>query len=106
MILAVFFALLVIFVVLPLAGVALWYLISMFVVGLLVGLLGRLVVPGRTPIGLWATVGCGLFGAIVGGGVGRAIHHGWFVTVLVEIALAGGAVALWSATHRRAVAAR
>lgn len=101
MIFAVFLALIVIFVILPLAGVALWYLLSIFFVGLVVGLLGRLVVPGRTPIGIWATVGCGLIGSIFGSGIGRAINHGRFITILLEIAIAAAAVALWSGTHRR-----
>jgi uncharacterized membrane protein YeaQ/YmgE (transglycosylase-associated protein family) len=101
--LVVFVALVVIFVVLPLVGVALWWLISTAVIGLIVGALGRLVVPGRSPIGLLATIACGLIGALVGGGIGRAIGHSHFVTILVEIAVAAGAVALWDVTHRRSI---
>jgi uncharacterized membrane protein YeaQ/YmgE (transglycosylase-associated protein family) len=104
-ILAVFIALVVIFVLLPILGVALWWLISTLVVGLIVGALGRLIVPGHNPIGFLPTVACGLIGALVGGAIGDAIG-GRFVTVLVEVGLAAAAVAVWSATHREEVAAR
>ena len=105
MILAVFIVLLVLFVVLPLAGVALWWLITTAIVGLIIGGLGRLIVPGRNPIGFLATVVCGLIGALIGGGIGHAIG-GRFVTVLCEIGVAAGAVAIWSATHRTAIGGR
>ena len=103
MILAVFVALVVIFVVLPLIGVALWWLISTAIVGLIVGALGRLIVPGRTRIGVLATIACGLVGALVGGAVGRGIGHGRFVTILIEIGVAAGAVAIWDVTHRSSI---
>jgi uncharacterized membrane protein YeaQ/YmgE (transglycosylase-associated protein family) len=101
-ILAVFVALVVIFVVLPLVGVALWWLISTAVVGLVVGALGRLIVPGTQSIGFLATIACGLAGALVGGAIGRAVG-GRFVTVLIEIGVAAAAVAVWDATHRRPI---
>ena len=103
--LAVFVALVVLFVVLPLVGVALWWLISTAIVGLIVGALGRLIVPGPTPIGLFPTIVCGLAGAFIGGAIGHAIG-GWFVTVLVEIGVSAAAVALWDGTHRRPVGGR
>lgn len=102
MILAVFVALVVIFVVLPLVGVALWWLISTAIVGLIVGALGRLIVPGPTPIGFLPTIACGLAGALVGGAIGRAVG-GRFVTVLIEIGVAAVAVFAWDVTHRRSV---
>ena len=72
-ILAVFLVLVVVFVVLPIVGVALWWLISTAIVGLIMGGLGRLIVPGHNPIGFLATVCCGLVGALVGGAIGHAI---------------------------------
>lgn len=98
----VFVALVVIFVVLPLVGVALWWLLSTLFVGLIVGALGRLIIPGPTPIGLLPTVACGLVGALIGGAIGRAIG-GHFVTILVEIGVAAAAVAFWDVTHRRSI---
>ena len=98
-ILAVFLVLVVVFVILPIVGVALWWLISTAVVGLIIGGLGRLIVPGRNPIGVLPTIACGIVGALVGGAIGHAIG-GRFVTILVEIGVAAAAVAIWSATHR------
>jgi len=50
-------------------------IIGMIVIGLIVGLLGRLIVPGRDPIGILATILLGIAGSFIGGFVGRAIFH-------------------------------
>lgn len=105
MILAVFVVLILLFVILPLVGVALWWLITTAIVGLIVGGLGRLIVPGRNPIGFLATIVCGLVGSLIGGAIGHAIG-GRFVTVLVEVGVAAAAVAVWSGTHRSAIGGR
>ena len=105
MILAVFLALVVVFVILPIVGVAIWWLVSTAIVGLIIGGLGRLIVPGHNPIGFLATVACGLFGALVGGAIGHAIG-GRFITILVEIGVAAASVAVWSATHRTPIGRR
>lgn len=47
------------------------YVIVLAIEGLVLGLLGRLLVPGRQPIGCLLTMLCGLAGALVGGVVGR-----------------------------------
>ena len=89
MIWALFLVFLVLFVVLPLFGMAVGVLISTAIVGLVIGGLGRLVVPGSQPIGALATVLCGLIGSIIGGFVGhRLLHVGHFATVLLEIGVA------------------
>lgn len=85
------------FVILPLIGLALWAFITTVVVGLVIGGVARLVVPGQQPIGLLATVVCGLCGSILGGFFGQHVFHvGHFPTVLLEIAVAVGAVLLAS----------
>jgi uncharacterized membrane protein YeaQ/YmgE (transglycosylase-associated protein family) len=99
-ILAVFALLVILFVILPLVGVALWFVISTAVVGVFFGALGRLLIPGRQPIGVLATIACGWIGALAGGVIGRAAHVGHFPTILIEVAVAAGAVAVWSGTHR------
>ncbi len=48
-------------------------LISWIIVGLVVGALARLLMPGRDPIGILATILLGIVGAILGG---------WLWTVL------------------------
>lgn len=45
----------------------------MLLIGLVAGFLARLLVPGRDPMGLFATVALGVVGAIVGGLVARAL---------------------------------
>lgn len=86
--------LVVLFVVLPLIGMALWALLSTIVVGLVIGGLARLVIPGRQPIGFFATVISGLCGSVVGGFLGQhAFHVGYLGTVLLEVAIAAALVA-------------
>ena len=102
-ILAVFAVLVLLFVILPLVGVALWFVISTAIVGIFFGALGRLIVPGHQPIGVLATIACGWIGSLVGGGIGRSAGLGHFATILIEVALSAGAVAVWSGYQRRAV---
>lgn len=77
-------------------------IVTMVIVGLIVGALARLVVPGRNPIGIGMTILLGIVGAIVGGIIGRAIHAGWLITLVLEVAVAAGLVyALSGSTRRR-----
>jgi uncharacterized membrane protein YeaQ/YmgE (transglycosylase-associated protein family) len=102
-ILAIFAILVILFVVLPIIGLALWAFVSTVVVGLVFGVLGRLVVPGAHRIGFLATVGAGLCGSILGGFLGQHVFHvHWLGTILLEIAIAAAAVAVW-ARHSRHV---
>ena len=43
------------------------------VFGLVVGIIAKLVVPGRDPGGLFLTMGLGIVGALVGGYLGRIL---------------------------------
>jgi uncharacterized membrane protein YeaQ/YmgE (transglycosylase-associated protein family) len=100
-----FFALLVIlvvlFVVLPLIGMALWALVTTVVVGLIIGALGRLIVPGHQPIGFLATLAAGLSGSIIGGFVGQhVLGAGHLVTILIEIVISALTVVVISRSHR------
>lgn len=95
--------LLVIFVGLPLAGFALVSLVWLAITGLLIGALGRLVVPGRHRLGLLATIAIGLLGSVLGRLLGSALHTGGLGTLLLEIAVAAATVALASGRHRTAL---
>jgi uncharacterized membrane protein YeaQ/YmgE (transglycosylase-associated protein family) len=75
------------------------YLISLAIVGLIIGALGRLIVPGPNPIGLWATLAVGLGGAILGGAIGALIGLG-AVSIVIEVALSAGLVYLVSGRQR------
>ncbi|GEM_PF-1006327 len=96
-ILALIAVVIILFVVLPLgAGLALSAIINAIVVGLVIGALGRLVIPGRQAIGLVATFCLGLIGAIVGRFIGHEIHINAILTTLVEIGVAAVLVACYA----------
>jgi uncharacterized membrane protein YeaQ/YmgE (transglycosylase-associated protein family) len=86
------------FIGLPVIGLAAWALISAAIVGLVIGGLGRLVIPGRQPIGLLATALLGLIGSIVGGFIGYHVLRIGGLSILLEIGIAAAAVAMYA--HR------
>ena len=92
--------LVVLFVVLPLIGVALGWIISTAVTGLVVGGLGRLVVPGWQPIGLLWTMLLGVAGSMLGTLVGHALGVGGVGTLLLEILAAAALVATYVGRSR------
>jgi uncharacterized membrane protein YeaQ/YmgE (transglycosylase-associated protein family) len=49
------------------------FLLYMLVVGIVAGFLARLLVPGRDPMGFWATVLLGVIGSFIGGFLGYVI---------------------------------
>jgi uncharacterized membrane protein YeaQ/YmgE (transglycosylase-associated protein family) len=102
MFLVLFLILLALFVALPLAGMALWAFLTTIVVGLILGGLGRLIVPGPQRIGFLATLMAGLCGSILGGFLGQhVIGVGGFLTLLLEIGVAALAVAAFAAVTGR-----
>ncbi len=48
-------------------------IIAWLLIGLIVGGLGRLVVPGRNRVGIWLTILIGIVGAVAGGSLTRAL---------------------------------
>jgi uncharacterized membrane protein YeaQ/YmgE (transglycosylase-associated protein family) len=50
-------------------------IIGLIAVGLVIGVLARLLMPGRDPIGILGTIAVGIVGAVAGGYLTRAI--GW-----------------------------
>ena len=61
-------------------------------VGLVVGVLARLLMPGPDPIGILGTIVIGVVGAIVGGYLWRAVFSNtegveWIGSILVAMAL-------------------
>ena len=52
------------------------HLLWMIVVGLIVGALAKLVMPGRDPGGVIVTILLGIAGSVVAGLIGRAV--GWY----------------------------
>ncbi len=81
-----------------------WFLLVLAIFGLIVGAIGRLLVPGPTPLGVLGTMGAGVAGALIGGFVGRlllgpSLTQGW--TWVLSILGATLVVALVSGPGRR-----
>lgn len=72
------------------------FVLSLVITGLVIGGLGRLVVPGPNPMSLWLTLAVGIVGAFVGGVITAIIGGGIVVAVVLEILVAAGLVVLIS----------
>lgn len=66
------------------------------VFGLIVGIVGKLVMPGKDPGGFLATVAIGIVGALIGGFLGRLVGlYGQDDPVGFFMAVVGAVVFLW-----------
>jgi uncharacterized membrane protein YeaQ/YmgE (transglycosylase-associated protein family) len=76
--------------------------IAIAVTGLIVGALARVAIPGPDPMSIWATIGLGALGSLLGGAVGWLLFGSdmWAFPFLV-----GGATLLLG-LHRRFVQRR
>jgi uncharacterized membrane protein YeaQ/YmgE (transglycosylase-associated protein family) len=81
-------------------------ILSWIVFGLVVGIIAKLLMPGRDPGGFIITILLGIAGALVGGFIGRAMGFygpsqgaGWLVSILGAIIL----LALYRFAVRRRV---
>ena len=77
-------------------------MIGFIVAGLIIGLLARLLLPGRQKIGLLWTLVLGVLGSVVGGVVANAIGSG----DIMELNVFGFIVAVLAAVALLAVAER
>jgi uncharacterized membrane protein YeaQ/YmgE (transglycosylase-associated protein family) len=74
-------------------------IISAIIVGLVIGVLGRLVVPGRQNIPIWLTIVVGIIAAFIGTAIARAFGVAetsgidW-IELLIQVALAAVGVGL------------
>ncbi len=74
-------------------------IISAIIVGLIVGALGRLVVPGKQNISIWVTMAIGIVAALIGTFIANALGVGntngidW-IKLVIQVALAAVGVAL------------
>ncbi len=76
--------------------------LAVIVVGLVIGALGRLAVPGRQPIGCLLTLLIGIVGAAAGLAIARALDVGWWLFVLaLQVGVAAVAVAVLGSALRR-----
>ncbi len=51
------------------------FIVTLLIVGIIAGALARLLVPGRDPIGIGATLVLGIVGSFLGGFLGWLIFH-------------------------------
>jgi uncharacterized membrane protein YeaQ/YmgE (transglycosylase-associated protein family) len=69
--------------------------------GLIIGGLGRLVLPGRHDISLLATVLIGIAASLLGGILANLFDVGWFIQFLVAVALAAVGITLFASNEQR-----
>ena len=80
-------------------------LLWLVVTGLVIGALGRLVLPGRQDISLLATALIGIAASLLGGILANLFDVGWLIQFLVAVALAAIGVTLFAGSeHRRSPA--
>jgi uncharacterized membrane protein YeaQ/YmgE (transglycosylase-associated protein family) len=83
-------------------------IISAIIIGLIIGALGRLVVPGRQPIPIWLTIVIGIVAAFIGTllaaafGVANTPGIDWW-ELLFQVVLAAIGVSLVAGSYRRRV---
>jgi uncharacterized membrane protein YeaQ/YmgE (transglycosylase-associated protein family) len=89
------------------------FILVLLVVGLIAGALARLLVPGRDPMGVGATILLGLIGSFIGGFLGYVIFHkdateGALQPAGIVGSVIGSVIALlvWRAYTRRSVGTR
>jgi uncharacterized membrane protein YeaQ/YmgE (transglycosylase-associated protein family) len=81
-------------------------IITAIVIGLIIGALGRLVVPGKQNIPIWLTIIVGVLAAIVGTFIAAAIGVDdtrgidW-IELIIQVALAAAGVSLVAGLYSR-----
>ena len=81
-------------------------IITAIVVGLIIGALGRLVVPGKQNIPIWLTIVVGIIAALIGTAIARALGvadtRGFdWIELIIQIVLAAGGVFLAANAYSR-----
>lgn len=77
-------------------------MIGFLVAGLIIGLLARLILPGRQRIGLLMTLLLGVVGSLIGGTIANALRTGdiWELNVIGFVAAVGASVAVLAVAER------
>ena len=76
-------------------------IISAIVVGLIIGALGRLVVPGKQHLSIWLTLLLGIVAAFVGGWIASLFTTMWIFVLVVQIVVAAALVYLADGLYAR-----
>jgi uncharacterized membrane protein YeaQ/YmgE (transglycosylase-associated protein family) len=75
-------------------------IVSAIVIGLVVGALGRAIVPGRQTIGILLTIVLGLVGTFVGGYIAYQFTSTFLIVLIVQVAVAAVLIALFAGATR------
>jgi len=82
-------------------------IISAIIIGLIIGVLGRLVVPGRQAIGIWLTILIGIIAAFIGAAIATALKYDnanggipW-IEIIIQVILAAIGVSIAAAAYSR-----
>lgn len=76
-------------------------LVSALIAGLIIGALGRLLVPGTGNMGCLLTILLGLAGAAIGFGVGASLGTGFWLTLVLQVVAAALLVSVFTMARRR-----
>jgi uncharacterized membrane protein YeaQ/YmgE (transglycosylase-associated protein family) len=76
-------------------------LIWLVLTGLVVGALGRLILPGRQKISLLATALIGIAASLLGGILANVFDVGWLIQFVVAVALASIGITLFASSEYR-----
>jgi len=82
-------------------------MIGFIVAGLIIGLLARLILPGRQKIGLLWTLALGVIGSIIGGTIANMLGSGdiWELNVIGFVCAVVASVALLAVAERAGLGA-
>ena len=82
-------------------------IISAIIIGLIIGVLGRLVVPGRQAIGIWLTILIGIIAAFIGAAIATALGYTnanggipW-IEIIIQVVIAAIGVSIAAAAYSR-----
>ncbi|WP_017607259.1 GlsB/YeaQ/YmgE family stress response membrane protein [Nocardiopsis xinjiangensis] len=67
---------------------------SAIIVGLIIGALGRLIIPGKQHLPIWLTLVLGIVAAVVGGWIAAIFATAFLWVLLVQVLVAAGIVYL------------
>ena len=82
-------------------------IISAIIIGLIIGVLGRLVVPGRQAIGIWLTILIGIIAAFIGAAIATALGYTnanggipW-IEIIIQVVIAAIGVSIAAGAYSR-----
>lgn len=83
-------------------------MIGFLVAGLIIGLIARLLLPGRQKIGLLWTLALGVIGSLIGGTIANALQSGsiWELNFIGFVAAVGASVIVLAIAERSGMLTR